>query len=132
MGEPYPEQAARLFLRALALFFLVVFALPLLLHPYGWARAFGWRKEPETGVGLYFGRCLGAVATAIMANALMASREPAKHRGLFMVLEAGSWLLSLVHVRGLVERRQPRIEHAEIVGYALAALAARKLRPPPA
>jgi hypothetical protein len=131
MPERDPDRAARIFLRSTALFFLVVFALPLLLHPYGWARAFGWRKEPETDVGLYFGRCLGAVATAIMVNALMASREPAKHRTLFLVLEAGCWLLSLVHVRGLVERRQPPVEHAEIVGYALAAIAARRFRPPP-
>jgi hypothetical protein len=129
--QPDPDRAARIFLRGMGLLFLVVFALPLLLHPYGWARAFGWRKEPETDVGLYFGRCLGAVATAISANALMASREPAKHRTLFLVLEAGSWLLSLVHLRGLVERRQPPIEHAEVVGYAFAALTARKLRPPP-
>jgi hypothetical protein len=130
MGQGDPDRAARIFLRVTALFFLVVFALPLLLHPYGWARAFGWRKEPDTDVGLYFGRCLGAVATAVMVNALMASREPAKHRGLFFMLEVGCWLLSLVHVRGLVERRQPPVEHAEIVGYALAAIAARKLRPP--
>ena len=126
-----PDRAARIFLRGMGLFFLVVFALPLLLHPYGWARAFGWRKEPETDVGLYFGRCRGAVATAVMVNAVIAAREPAKHPVLFRVLELGCWLLSLVHVRGLVERRQPAIEHVEIVGYALAAVAARKLRPPP-
>jgi hypothetical protein len=131
MAESDQDRAARIFLRGTGLFFLIVFALPLLLHPYGWARAFGWRKEPETDVGLYFGRCLGAVAVALSANAVMASREPSKHRGLFFVLEVACWLLSLVHVRGLVERRQPPVEHAEIVGYALAAVAARKLRPPP-
>jgi hypothetical protein len=74
------ETAARLYLRGLGILFLPVFALPLLLNPYGWARRFGWRREPETDVGLYFGRCLGAVATSISVHALHASREPAKHR----------------------------------------------------
>jgi hypothetical protein len=124
-----PDRAARVYLRGAGLFFLVVFALPLLLHPYGWARRFGWRREPETDVGLYFGRCLGAVATAVCVQALSASREPSKHRSLFGVMELISWLLSLVHLRGLLERRQPPIEHAEIAGYAASALLARRFRP---
>jgi hypothetical protein len=123
------DRSARIFLRAFGAFFLAVFALPLLLHPYGWARAFGWREEPQTDVGLYLGRCLGALATAICVQALRASRQPARHRGFFSMVELGSWLLSLVHVRGLLERRQPPIEHAEIFGYAGAALLARRVRP---
>jgi predicted acyltransferase len=123
------DRAARMYLRGAGLLFLIVFALPLLLHPYGWARRFGWRREPETDVGLYFGRCLGAVATALCVQCLRASREPSKHRSLFGVMELAGWLLSLVHLRGLLERRQPPIEHAEIVGYAASALAARRLRP---
>jgi hypothetical protein len=123
------DRPARIYLRVMAVLFLPVFALPLLLHPYGWARRFGWREEPQTDIGLYFGRCLGAVATAIFVQALRASREPRRHRSLFSVLELGGWLLSLVHLRGLVERRQPPIEHAETVGYAAAALLARRVRP---
>jgi hypothetical protein len=123
------DRPARIFLRVFALLFLPVFALPLLLHPYGWARAFGWREEPKTDVGLYFGRCLGAVATAICVQLLRASREPARHRGLFSLIEWAGWLLSAVHLRGLVEQRQPPIEHAEVAGYAAVALLARRVRP---
>jgi hypothetical protein len=47
----------------------------------------------------------------------------------FGVLELAAWLLSAVHLRGLVERRQPPVEHAEIVGYAGFAVLARRLRP---
>jgi hypothetical protein len=130
MPEPGSERAARIYLRGFAIFFLPVFALPLLLHPYAWARRFGWRGEPETDVGLYFGRCLGAAATGISIHALQASREPSRHRSLFSLMELIGWLLSLVHLRGLLERRQPPIEHVEIVGYAATALAARRLRPP--
>ena len=106
-----------------------MFAIPLLVDPYRWARAFGWRKEPETDVGLYFGRCLGAVATAACIQGLRAARAPERHRSFFEFSEAAAWLLAGVHVRGLLERRQPPIEHAEIVGWSAMALAARWFRP---
>jgi hypothetical protein len=123
------ERAARTFLLALALVFMPLFAIPLLRDPYAWARRFGWRPEPQTDIGLYFGRCLGAVAVGLTGGALAAARRPSEHRGLFVVLELSAWLLSVVHVRGLLERRQPPIEHAEIVGYAAVAVAARRVRP---
>ena len=108
-----------------------VFALPLLLDPYRWARAFGWRREPETDVGLYFGRCLGALATASCVQAARATRDPKAHASWFGFAEIAGWLLALVHARGLVERRQPPIEHAEIALYSACAVAARAVRPPP-
>lgn len=123
------ERASSRFLVGVGLVFLPLFALPLFLDPYGWARRFGWAAEPETDVGLYFGRCLGAVAVALSGGALAASRRPSEHRSLFTVLEMASWLLTVVHVRGLLQRRQPPIEHAEIAGYAAFAVAARRFRP---
>jgi hypothetical protein len=106
-----------------------LFAIPLFLDPYRWARAFGWRREPETDVGLYFGRCLGAVATAACVQAARAASDPGRHRSYFQFAEIGGWLLAAVHLRGLLERRQPPIEHAEIVGYAAFAVAARRYMP---
>jgi hypothetical protein len=122
--------AARRFAGASASLFGPVFALPLLLDPYRWARAFGWKAEPETDVGLYFGRCLGALATASCVQAARAARDPKKHRSFFQFAEVVGWLLAAVHLRGFVERRQPPIEHAEIVGYSAFALAARRFAPP--
>ena len=120
---------SRRFAAALASLFGPVFALPLLLDPYRWARAFGWAREPETDVGLYFGRCLGAVATAFCAQAVRASRDPVRHRSWFEFSEIAGWLLAAVHLRGLLERRQPPIEHAEIIGYSVTAAAARRYMP---
>src|SRR5215218_5443129 len=37
------------------------FGLPLFLDPFRWAGWFGWPQEPQTNVGRYFGRCLGAL-----------------------------------------------------------------------
>ena len=110
-------------------FFGPVFALPLLIDPYRWARAFGWREEPVTDVGLYFGRCLGALATANCIQAARATRDPAGYAKLFENMELAAWLLAAVHVRGLLEGRQPPIEHVEIAGYSAAALAARRWAP---
>src|SRR5688500_7213971 len=56
---------ARAFLLVAGISFLVVFALPLFVEPYWGADVFGWDTGPETDLGVYFGRCLGAVAMAI-------------------------------------------------------------------
>jgi hypothetical protein len=119
--------------RRLAAFFLglfgPLFAIPLLLDPYRWARWFGWGREPQTDVGLYFGRCLGAVATAACVQAGRAARDPERHRSYYEFAETAGWLLAAVHLRGLLERRQPPIEHAETIGYSAFAIAARRYRP---
>jgi hypothetical protein len=120
---------SRRFAAIVAFLFGPVFALPLLLSPYRWARAFGWSREPETDIGLYFGRCLGAVATASCVQAARAARDPERHRSYFEFVEIGGWLLAAVHLRGLLERKQPPIEHAEIIGYAALATAARRYMP---
>ena len=124
-----PHRHARRFAGGFTAFFLPVFALPLLLRPYGWARAFGWKQEPETDVGLYFGRCLGALATATCVQGVRATRDPVGNRGFFSFAEVAGWLLAAVHVKGLIERRQPPIEHAEIALYSAAAITARAVRP---
>lgn len=121
---------ARAFLLAVGLLFLPVFALPLFVDPYWWAERFGWDTGPETDLGAYLGRCLGAVAIALSAQALRASRAPGEHRSLFDVLGVAAALLALVHLRGLVEDSQPLVEHLETAGYAAFAGLAWWARPP--
>ena len=123
------HRPARRLAAATAGLFGPVFALPLFVDPYRWARAFGWKEEPVTDVGLYFGRCLGALAIASCVQAGRAARDPAGNAGYFEYAEAAGWLLALVHVRGLLEGRQPPIEHAEIAGYSAFAYAARRYGP---
>jgi hypothetical protein len=125
----HAHRQARLFAAGFVAFFVPIFALPLLLKPYEWARRFGWKPEPETEVGLYFGRCLGAVALGVCAQGAMAAKDPEANRSFFAVAEIAGWLLAAVNVRGLLERRQPPIEHAEISMYSAAALTARRVRP---
>jgi hypothetical protein len=126
MDDP---RLSRRFAAALAFVFAPIFAIPLLLDPYRWARLFGWRGEPETDIGLYFGRCLGALATASCVQSVRAARDPKQHRSYFEFVELAGWLLAAVHLRGLLERRQPPVEHAEIIGYSAVAAAARRYMP---
>ena len=90
------------------------------------------RRSPSrccSDVGRYFGRCLGAMATAACLQGLRVARGPQRHRSYFEFSEAAAWLLAGVNVRGLVERRQPPIEHAEILGWSAMAIAARRYAP---
>lgn len=124
------ERRARVFLIVVAAIFLPVFAIPLFIDPYWWADRFGWDTGPETDLGNYFGRCLGALAIAIMVTALVAARDPARYRAIFTVLALGGLLLAIVHLRGLVEDSQPAIEHVETALYAGFAALAWWCRPP--
>jgi hypothetical protein len=57
--------------------FIPIFALPLFVDPIWWADRFGWETEGPRDLVVYFGRCLGALALAIMLIALRAARDPA-------------------------------------------------------
>ncbi|HYP48391.1 MAG TPA: hypothetical protein VEQ61_07100 [Thermoleophilaceae bacterium] len=128
-SRPGAERAPRRFAGAVGALAAPVFALPLLLDPYRWARAFGWPREPETDVGLYVGRCLGAMATAGCVQAARAARDPGSHASYFQFTETAAWLLTAVHVRGLIEGRQPLSEHAEIAMWGALAIGARRFAP---
>lgn len=123
------DARASRFLLVVGTLFLVAFALPLLIAPFSWAEAFGWDVGPHTDLAAYFGRCLGAVATALTITALAASRDPAAHRWLFNLLALVAALLSLVHLIGLIRDAQPTIEHLEIAGYAAFSAVALWCRP---
>ena len=124
------ERRARFFLIVVAAIFLPVFAVPLFIDPYWWAERFGWDTGPETDLGNYLGRCLGAVAIAITATALVGARDPRRYRAVFTILAIGGALLAVVHLRGLIEDSQPRVEHLEPAMYAGFAALAWWARPP--
>ncbi|HZO60981.1 MAG TPA: hypothetical protein VFB51_14945 [Solirubrobacterales bacterium] len=118
------ERRGRIFLLGAGLFFLPLFAIPLFVDPYWWADVFGWDTTPETEVGHYFGRCLGALAIALAVVSLQGSRAPARYRALFDVIVVATALLAVAHLRGFIEDAQPTVEDLEILGYsAVAALA---------
>jgi hypothetical protein len=116
--------AASVFLWGVGLFFGVVYALPLLVRPLHWARAFGWRLPEERALAVYFGRCLGALALAVVVPILRAAPHPADAVVLFEVIIGAAALLCAVHIWGAIRGEQPWLETAEIILYAGAAGAA--------
>lgn len=118
--------AASWFLLVTAVFFAIIFALPLLFVPMRWARAFTWEVPKGEGLDLaiYLGRCLGAVAVAIVALVIGAVPDPQGNLWVFRLLIAAGVLLALVHVWGAVRKAQPKIETYEIFLYSGVAVAA--------
>ena len=100
------------------LLFLLVYGLPLLLAPLGWARIFCWRLPAERDLAVYLGRCLGGVAIAIVVAAFRAAPAPAGHPLVFELIAVSCGLLTLVHVWGALRRTQPWTETVEIALYA--------------
>ncbi len=100
--------------------FLVLYALPLLFAPLAWARAFRWELPTGGGVHLtvYLGRCLGAVAVAVIALAFRAAPDPAAHRDVFHLIAAIGVLMTAIHAWGAFRRTQPWTEDVEILLYA--------------
>src|SRR5687768_14665030 len=121
---------ARLFLLVLGGVFLVVIGIPLFADPYWWGDRFGWDTGTHTDLTVYLGRCLGAVAIALSAMSLWASRAPAEHRILFDITAMAGVLLAIVHLRGLLDEAQPVVEDLEILLYSGLAALAWSCKPP--
>lgn len=110
-------------------FFLLVYALPLLLMPLTWARWFGWRpQEGNTDLTVYFGRCLGAVALAIILAVMRYIPDPGSQPVLFDLIGWVSVGMVVVHVWGWARKAQPLSETVEIFFYAAVGVVAAWIR----
>jgi hypothetical protein len=130
--DPMPSTEfvfARVFLLTAASLFLVGYALPLLFAPLAWARHLRWSIPDRTELTVYFGRCLGGVATAIVTMCFVAAVHPEKHVVLFDVIALAGAIMTGVHVWGWWRRAQPWTETLEIPLYAALAGIAIAARP---
>ncbi len=110
---------ASAFLLVSCAFFLVVYAVPLVFFPLRWARWFRWEVPAgRPDLTVYFARCTGLLAVAIIAVVAPGIRDPAGHRDVFVLIAWACGLMTLLHVWGAIRRTQPWPEHAEIVMYA--------------
>ena len=91
---PDPVTFARVFLGVSVAVFLVVYALPLALVPLRWARWFRWRlPHGDPDLTVYFGRCTGVLALAVIVAVLPAVRDPRAHLDRF---ELVAWATGLM------------------------------------
>lgn len=98
--------------------FLVAYALPLLFAPLRWARWLGWElPQGSKDLTVYLGRCVGALALVVTGLTLRAALAPSEHLDTVDLLIGTGALMTGVHVRGALERSQPKSETYEIVLY---------------
>lgn len=118
MNNPIPLASA--FLLIISFFFLLLYALPLLLVPLRWARWLRWQL-PAGGAELtvYLGRCVGGLALAVILMALRAAPDPRGHRLIFELIATIAAIMTAVHLWGALRRVQPWTETAEIALYAV-------------
>jgi chromate transport protein ChrA len=113
ISPDYP--LASWFLIVSAVVFILVIALPLLFVPLTWARWFGWNlPEGSKDLTVYFGRCLGATALAIIIAVAHGIPDPKSHHLLFDLVSMTSGLMIGIHVWGLIRKTQPLSENLEI------------------
>lgn len=115
------------FLAGSAALFAVLFAVPMMVTPLGWARRVGWRVSDDP-LTVYFGRCLGSLLLAVAVGVARAARVPAAQPLMLEMIAVGFAAMVWVHVLGWQRRTQPRLETLEIPGFVLLAAAAIWLR----
>ncbi|RAL20200.1 hypothetical protein DL240_18455 [Lujinxingia litoralis] len=106
------------FLWIVAVAFFLGSALPLLLVPLRWGRAFGWTLPAEDRFTVYLGRCLGGVAVVLSLATFRAATAPASYLGTLEILLGAATALLAVHIHGALSGGQPWQENAEIAMYA--------------
>ena len=124
MAKRADNRRSALFLLATSGVSLGAIALPLLVDPLKWAKRLRWRLPEDTDLTVYLGRSLGAVAVALGLGGLQAARDPWRYRIVFQIAAAVAVLLTGVHIRGAIERKQPWTETAEIPLWAAMAIGA--------
>ena len=117
------------FLLCLFVAFLFVLALPFLLFPLRWGAWFRGPIPPgRNELAVYFGRCLGVVAMAVLVLIYRAAYDPVLQPiALDLVVCIGS-LMVAVHIWGWLRKMQPWTETVEIGVYAAITLLAGWLR----
>jgi len=109
------------FMLVAGVFFLLAYALPLLFAPLAWARLFRWRLPAERDLAVYLGRCVGALAVALIGAGFVAARDPHRHAVVLLHFTLAASILCGVHLWGALRREQPWTETAEIVLYGAVA-----------
>ena len=106
------------YLYGISLAILILFALPLLFVPLHWARLFRWQIPEHEHLAIYFGRCLGGVATVLAIMAFMVAREPVLQPLFFRLMIMVFSVMTVIHVYGAWRRIQPVTETVEIIFWA--------------
>ena len=112
------SEPASSFLLVFGLVAGIVFAIPILVAPLAWARAFRWNLPDDTDLAVYFGRCLGVLAVVLSAFAIRAGVTGDGVQQMFRIVIPVFVGMTLVHVWGAIRGTQPLSETIEIIFWA--------------
>lgn len=93
---------------------MIVFAIPITIMPFYWAKVVGWELPQQTHLALYFGRCLGCVAIAVALFSIVAANYPLVQLFYFKFLLFIWASMVILHIYGAVKKIQPTLETYEI------------------
>lgn len=109
---------AQTFLLAFGLVAGLAFAVPILLVPLTWARAFRWNLPQDTDLAIYFGRCLGVLAVVLAGFAIRAASTGTGVEQMFQIMIMVFVGMTVVHIVGAAQGIQPVTETVEIAFWA--------------
>ncbi len=93
---------------------LFAFGLPMLIAPMTFGRILGWQMPDHEHLAIYFGRCLGGLASVIAVFGFKVAAAP-ELQPFFYQLSIGAFcILTLVHIYGAIAKIQPITETLEI------------------
>ena len=93
---------------------LLLFGLPILIRPLGWARLFRWPIPEQTDLANYFGRCLAGLICVLAFFAYRAGTEPQLQPFFFDLLLSSFAVMVAIHLYGAIKKIQPLSETIEI------------------
>jgi len=98
---------------------LAAFGLPLFFAPLRWARVWQWTIPDDSALTVYLGRCVGALAIAIVYAFFRAAGDPPAYLILYEIMIIAAALLTAIHAWGAITRSQPWTETWEIGLYGV-------------
>jgi len=102
------------FLSAVGWLILLIFAIPITVWPFKWAKLVGWEVPQQTHLALYFGRCLGCVAIAVALFSIFAAKNNLVQPFYFKFLIFIWSSMVILHIYGAIKKIQPKLGTYEI------------------
>jgi len=102
------------YLYVVAIGILAAFGLPMLIAPITFARILRWQIPDHEHLAIYFGRCLGGLASVVAVFGFKAAGAPALLPFYYQMTIAAFCILTLIHIYGAIRKIQPITETLEI------------------
>ena len=94
---------------------LLAFGLPMLLVPMTFGRVLRWQIPDHEHLAIYFGRCLGGLASVMAICGIKVAGTPELQPFYFQLSVSAFCVITLVHIYGGIRKIQPITETIEVI-----------------